>query len=89
MPDDRINRELLLDAIGSQGWRYAFVTIYAPILRRWRMSLLNNPDLSEGQRKGYVYALAAFREGIYTAYKNASLEIPSWLMRELDPFVEE
>ncbi len=47
----------------------------------WRRSLLQDDDLSEGRRKGYVLALAAVRSMLTHLYEEAGIDLPDHIKR--------
>lgn len=81
-------KEALYTTLDSSGWRLLLEHFVAE-MRTLTAALVENPDLPEAQRRGYVYALTHLKAGIERAYTKAGREMPSWLEKEFYWYREE
>lgn len=80
-------RERFIEQLDSPGWR-SVVEEMIRQMRVWSRDLLENPDLDEAKRRGYVYARNAFKAGIVSLYDKAQRPLPNWLDQEFDYYRE-
>ena len=78
----RQNVETLKDFAQHSGFKLFYAVCMKPEIDRWRTRLLTEVNLSEPERKGYVLALRAIKEGIELAYTNSGLNVPLWVQEE-------
>ena len=80
---DRRERELLLEELDSRGFRL-FAEQVVRRVHAWMAELVENAELDEAKRKGYVNAIASLKEGMTGFYDQAGVSLPSWLDKELN-----
>jgi hypothetical protein len=51
--------------------------------------LLENADLTEGERRGYVYTRQALKRGLMAVYEKAGRSMPRDLQNELEGYKGE
>ncbi len=83
MPDlSKQEREDLFYTLDSAGWG-VFLAEIAELIARMAGPLVDNPDLPEHERRGYVYAIRHIRAGVRRVYEKAERQIPPRVMKEL------
>lgn len=82
MPDDRRAQEELYYTIDSPGWLILIAEI-AQRIRDMAGPLIEDPDLSEAERRGFVYAIRHLKAGVRSVYQKAGRTIPSQIQQEL------
>lgn len=79
---ERHAHEALYQTLDSPGWRLVLDHLVGE-MRALARALIENPDLGEAQRRGYVYALNHLKRGVEATYSKAGRSLPEWLSKEL------
>lgn len=76
-----------LDLVDSPSWRTFMLKGFLPIYKQHAKRALD-PNTDDIKRKADVLTCRSLREGIVKVYANIGVVMPSWLIKEFDPFDE-
>lgn len=68
----------------AEVYRSIYDSSIKPILRNLVREIMTDPEISEAERKGKIYAYQEIYKGFLKMYENSKLNVPEWLIEEFE-----